>query len=104
MRRWRPSRTICRPETITWGHLPGEAAKATTFTCSCTPAPKVQPSKPVTSLKGVSARLLRKEYSTHVRRYPWDGHFWPGSYFAGSCGGAPLTAIRQYIENQQRPT
>ncbi|MET9041148.1 IS200/IS605 family transposase, partial [Streptomyces mirabilis] len=26
-----------------------------------------------------------------------------GSYFAGSCGGAPLTVVKQYIENQQRP-
>ncbi|MFH8738197.1 transposase, partial [Streptomyces sp. NPDC017964] len=30
-------------------------------------------------------------------------HFWSGSYFAGSCGGAPLTVVKQYIENQQRP-
>jgi putative transposase len=25
------------------------------------------------------------------------------SYFAGSCGGAPLAVIRQYIEKQQSP-
>ncbi|HKY99643.1 MAG TPA: IS200/IS605 family transposase, partial [Rhabdochlamydiaceae bacterium] len=25
------------------------------------------------------------------------------SYFAGSCGGAPLAIIRQYIEQQQSP-
>ncbi|MET7519737.1 transposase, partial [Streptomyces sp. NPDC005480] len=53
--------------------------------------------------KGVSSRYLRKEYDAHVRRYLWGGHFWSGSYFAGSCGGAPLTVVRQYIENQQRP-
>ncbi|MFE4976252.1 transposase, partial [Kitasatospora sp. NPDC056651] len=28
---------------------------------------------------------------------------WSGSYFAGSCGGAPLTVVKQYIENQKRP-
>ncbi|MFI2765484.1 IS200/IS605 family transposase [Streptomyces echinatus] len=65
--------------------------------------PKVQLSKLVNSLKGVSARLLRKEYDSHVRRYLWGGHFWSGSYFAGSCGGAPLTVVKQYIENQKRP-
>ncbi|MEV6700950.1 IS200/IS605 family transposase [Streptomyces sp. NPDC051453] len=65
--------------------------------------PKVQLSKLVNSLKSVSSRYLRKEYDTHVRRYLWGGHFWSGSYFAGSCGGAPLTVVRQYIENQQRP-
>ncbi|MHB8549325.1 MAG: IS200/IS605 family transposase, partial [Thermoplasmataceae archaeon] len=24
-------------------------------------------------------------------------------YFAGSCGGAPIAIIRQYIEQQQTP-
>ncbi|MEU8036784.1 IS200/IS605 family transposase [Streptosporangium sp. NPDC049078] len=65
--------------------------------------PKVALSKLVNSLKGVSARLLRKEYTSHVRQYLWGGHFWSGSYFAGSVGGAPLTVLRQYIEQQQRP-
>ncbi|MGI5488830.1 IS200/IS605 family transposase [Microtetraspora malaysiensis] len=65
--------------------------------------PKVALSKLVNSLKGVSARLLRKEYAAHVREYLWDGHFWSGSYFAGSVGGAPLTALKQYIEQQQHP-
>jgi putative transposase len=66
--------------------------------------PKVQLSKLVNSLKGVSSRRLRQEYDSHVRRYLWGGHFWSGSYFAGSCGGAPLTAVTRFIENQQRPT
>jgi putative transposase len=65
--------------------------------------PKVQLSKLVNSLKGVSARLLRKEHDAHIRRYLWGGHFWSGSYFAGSCGGAPLTVVQQYIERQKRP-
>ena len=65
--------------------------------------PKVQPSKPVNSPKDVSARLLRKEHEAHVRRHLREGHSWPGSYFTGSCGGAPLTVVQQYIENQKRP-
>nr|WP_246235057.1 transposase [Streptomyces boluensis] len=28
---------------------------------------------------------------------------WSCPYFAGSCGGAPLTVIRQYIEDQKQP-
>ncbi|MFG1967171.1 transposase, partial [Nonomuraea sp. NPDC049028] len=28
---------------------------------------------------------------------------WSGSYFAGSVGGAPLTVLKQYIEQQKRP-
>ncbi|MGI5490926.1 IS200/IS605 family transposase [Microtetraspora malaysiensis] len=65
--------------------------------------PKVALSKLVNSLKGVSARMLRKEFGTHVRTYLWGGHFWSGSYFAGSVGGAPLTVLKQYIEEQKRP-
>ncbi|MEV6297461.1 transposase [Streptomyces sp. NPDC051896] len=41
--------------------------------------------------------------NAHVRRYLWGGHFWSGSYFTGSCAGAPLTVVKQYIENQKRP-
>lgn len=33
-------------------------------------------------------------------RKPASSH----SYFAGSCGDAPLTVIRQHIEGQKRPT
>jgi putative transposase len=65
--------------------------------------PKVQLSKLVNSLKGVSSRLLRKEYGEHVNRYPWGGRLWSGSYFAGSVGGAPISVLRQYIEDQKRP-
>ncbi|MFB7997368.1 IS200/IS605 family transposase [Streptomyces sp. NPDC056002] len=45
-------------------------------------------SKLAASLRGVSSRRLRQEYSTHVHRYLWGGHFWSGSYFAGSCDRA----------------
>jgi putative transposase len=65
--------------------------------------PKVAISRLVNSLKGVSARYLRQEYSSHVRKYLWGGHFWSGSYFAGSCGGAPLTVVHHYIEQQNQP-
>jgi putative transposase len=65
--------------------------------------PKLALSRLVNSLKGVSARYLRQEYSSHVRNYLWGGHFWSGSYFAASVGGAPLTTVKQYIEQQQRP-
>nr|WP_273178505.1 transposase [Ferrovum myxofaciens] len=28
---------------------------------------------------------------------------WSPSYFASSCGGAPIGIIKQYIEQQQTP-
>ena len=65
--------------------------------------PKVALSRLVGSLKGVSARRLRQEFPAHIRKYLWGDHFWSPSYFAASCGGAPLSIIKEYIENQKRP-
>jgi Transposase and inactivated derivatives len=64
--------------------------------------PKVCLSRLVGSLKGVSARRLRQEFPGHIRKYLWGDHFWSPSYFAASCGGAPLSIIKEYIENQKR--
>ena len=63
------------------------------------PVPHTTPSKLVNSLKGVSSRLLRKEFP-ELERYFWKGGLWSPSYFIASCGGAPLSMVRKYIENQ----
>ena len=65
--------------------------------------PKIPVSGLVNSLKGVSARRLRPEFTGRVNRHIMHGHFWSPSYFAASCGGAPLSIIRQYIEQQRAP-
>lgn len=65
--------------------------------------PKVALSKLVNSLKGVSSRRLRREYPELVRHYWRAQRLWSGSYFAGSAGGAPLSIVKQYIEQQNRP-
>ncbi|MBP9842311.1 MAG: IS200/IS605 family transposase [Simkaniaceae bacterium] len=63
--------------------------------------PKVAISKLVNSLKGVSSHLIRKRKYPEIRKKLWDGALWSPSYFAGSCGGAPIAIIRQYIEQQR---
>lgn len=65
--------------------------------------PKVAVSRLVNSLKGVSSRRLRQEFPELARHYWRARRLWSGSYFAGSVGGAPLSAVRQYIEQQNRP-
>ena len=65
--------------------------------------PKVAVSKLVNSLKGVSSRRLRQEFPELVRHYWRAQRLWSGSYFAGSVGGAPLSIVKQYIEQQNRP-
>lgn len=63
--------------------------------------PKLAVSNLVNSLKGVSSRLLRRDRPDIALRYYYKGVLWTPSYFAGSCGGAPISIIRQYIEQQQ---
>lgn len=65
--------------------------------------PKVAVSKLVNSLKGVSSRYMRRQFPELERHYWRAKRLWSGSYFAGSVGGAPISVLRQYIENQQRP-
>lgn len=65
--------------------------------------PKISLSTLVASLKGVSSRMLRQQFGGF---HPWlkrRGVLWSPSYFASSCGGAPIAIIRQYIEDQQSP-
>ena len=65
--------------------------------------PKVAVSVLVNSLKGVSSRMIRQKRYPSVRRNLRGGALWSPSYFAGSCGGAPISVIRRYIEQQQTP-
>ena len=65
--------------------------------------PKVALSRLVNSLKGVSSRRLRRRHPEIVRRY-WKGTLWSPSYFAASCGGAPLSIIKKYVEDQRAPS
>jgi putative transposase len=62
--------------------------------------PKVQLTKLVNSLKAVSSRRMRNEF-TDIRGAYSKPVLWSRSYFVGSCGGAPLDTIKQYIENQK---
>lgn len=65
--------------------------------------PKMAISKLVNSLKGVSSRRLKKKHAHYLCQFLWNGTLWSPSYFAGSCGGAPIDIIRGYIEQQQTP-
>ena len=57
----------------------------------------------VNSLKGVSSRMLRKEFPEFKKAYWGDAALWSRSYFAASVGGAPLEIVKQYIEQQNTP-
>ncbi len=60
-------------------------------------------SRLVNSLKGVSTRRLWQAFPDLRRHYCRANRLWSGSYFAGSVGGAPISVLRQYIKQQNRP-
>jgi len=64
--------------------------------------PKVALSSLVRRLKSASSRLWREE-RPDLAPHDWQEMRWRPSYFAASCGGAPLTLIKPYVAQPQRP-
>lgn len=54
--------------------------------------------KAVKRIKGYSSNVLRNEFPWLKKRIPT---LWTNSYFVSTVGGAPLSVIKQYIENQK---
>jgi len=54
----------------------------------------------VRTLKTATSRAIRKAAFPEVLRRLRGTCFWSPSYFASSCGGAPLEVIKRYIEGQ----
>jgi putative transposase len=54
--------------------------------------------KAVKSFKGYTSRILRQEFPYLKTKMPT---LWTNSYFVSTVGGAPLEAVKQYIENQK---
>lgn len=53
------------------------------------------------ALKGVSARLLMKEYGYILKQKLWGGHLWNPSYFVATVSENTEKQIKQYIQNQK---
>jgi putative transposase len=62
--------------------------------------PKLAISKLVNSLKGASSYRIKKTYPK-LKKYYWKNSLWSPSYFARSCGGVPLSIVKQYVKKQR---
>ena len=62
--------------------------------------PNILPSKFINSIKTVSSRLIRKEFSEHLGKYYWKPGIWTRAYCILTAGGAPLSILKKYIQNQ----
>lgn len=54
--------------------------------------------KLVKAIKGRSSRVLREEFPWLRSKLPT---LWTNSYFVATVGGAPLSAIKRYVEQQK---
>jgi putative transposase len=53
--------------------------------------------------KTTSSRLVRREYTRQLSRVYRKPVFWSRSYCIISCGGATLSVLKQYVEQQDAP-
>ncbi len=65
--------------------------------------PNIEPARLINSLKTVSSRLIRKEFSAHLAKYYWKPVLWSRAYCLITAGGAPLSILKDYIQNQDKP-
>lgn len=65
--------------------------------------PNMMPSKFINNLKTVTSRLMRKEFSEHLKNYYWKPVLWTRAYCLITAGGAPLEVLKEYIQKQERP-
>ena len=61
--------------------------------------PTTEISRFINAYKSASSRLLKKEFP-EIRSRLWKEYFWSKSFFLLTAGGAPVEAIKEYIESQ----
>ncbi|HIK19143.1 MAG TPA: IS200/IS605 family transposase [Leptolyngbyaceae cyanobacterium M33_DOE_097] len=55
----------------------------------------------VASLKSASSRILRQQFKEEIDKVYWGkAKLWHDSKCIISCGGAPLEAVKEYIQSQ----
>ena len=63
--------------------------------------PKISISYIAKMMKGISGRLLLKEFP-EISKELWNGELWNPSYYVETIGCVSEEAIRRYIQNQEK--
>ena len=63
--------------------------------------PKVSISEMANALKCNSSFVARRDCKNELRKKLWGSAFWTPSFFAASCGGAPIETLKLYVQSQQ---
>jgi putative transposase len=65
--------------------------------------PNLELSRFVNNVKTTSSRLIRRDFARELSRVYSKPAFWSRSYCIITCGGAPLSVLKQYVEPQAAP-
>ena len=67
--------------------------------------PRYSVSDVMASLKGVTSRLIKRDYKDYLKGYFYgeDYSFWSDSYYVATTGGTTIEKIKQYIQEQGTP-
>ena len=63
--------------------------------------PKISIFYIVKMMKGISGRLLLKEFP-EISKQLWNGELWNPSYYVETIGSVSEEAIREYIQDQEK--
>ena len=63
--------------------------------------PKLSISYIVKMMKGISGRLLMREFP-EIEKYLWKGELWNPSYYVETIGSVSEESIRRYIQKQEK--
>ncbi len=66
--------------------------------------PSISVSNLVANLKATSSKMMWRNHADYLQRQYHKRVLWTGSYFIASCGGVTIDKLRQYVEQQDRPS
>ena len=65
--------------------------------------PKYSLSEVMNVLKGVSARIARRDHGDRIGEILEGEKFWSPRYFAATTGGVTIVTLKQYVASQKEP-
>ncbi len=66
--------------------------------------PSISVSNLIANLKATSSKTMWRNHVDYLNQKYHKRVLWTGSYFVASCGGVTIEKLRQYVEQQDRPS
>lgn len=64
-------------------------------------SPREAVTKQINVLKGVTARILRRDYGEELSQQLWGDSLWSESYYIATAGGVTIETLEKYVRSQK---